>query len=181
MAGKINKENFAIILAKTLLAHPDLKEWGMRYEDNPELLPVVLFVIVFPAVLQNLAKTYTEFVPIYEEFNASLNTENSYPESFLRVGDAIMDSELAMNPPINSDSRFRILMAALLANIYPDEYKSVGEKFFLQLENGDDLTGLNELVLLSTAFYKYNYEEDFCDLVAQHYYSLKAEGFGGSI
>ena len=181
MAGKINKENLAIILAKKLLAHPVLKEWGMRYEDNPERVPVVMFGIVFPAVLQNLTKAYSEFVPIYEEFNASLNTENSYPDSFVRVGDAITDSEWAMNPPINTDSRFRILMAALLANIYPDEYKSVAETFFLQLENGDDITGLNELVLLSTALYKYNYEGDFCDLVAQHYYSLKSEGFGESI
>lgn len=40
---------------------------------------------------------------------------------------------------------------------------------------------MHKLVILSTVLYGYNYEGDFCDLMTQHYFRLKSEGFGESI
>lgn len=76
----------------------------MRFEDNPERIPVVLFSIMFPTVLQNLADVYPEFVPIYEDFNENLKAEDSFPSAFVSVLDVITDSEWAANSPINTDT-----------------------------------------------------------------------------
>jgi len=181
MAGKIDKENMAMILAKMLLVNKDLKNLGIFYENNPERVPVVLFTIMFPTVLENLSKAFPEFVSVNETFNANVGVENSYPNAFIGVFDAITESDWAQNSRISSDTRFRILMASLITNVFSNDDKPVAKVFFDSLENGEDITGLHEIVLLSTALYGYNYEGNFCDLVGRYYLNLKAEGFGEDI
>lgn len=181
MAGKIEKENLAIILAKVLLVDKNLKNLGLKYEDNPERIPVVLFTLLFPNVLKDLAQSFPEFNSIYEEYIAKSNAENAFPNAFSGVFDSVLEKELLSNNTISLDTRFCILIAAIITNTYSDEDKPYAKTFFNTIENGEDIKGFNELALLSTALYGYNYEGDFCDLVNRHYYSLKAEGFGEEI
>lgn len=91
MAGKIEKENLAIVLAKCLLVDKDLEAWGMRYENNPRAT-VAFFMKWVPGALQELAETYPEFVPIYENFNENMGRENAYPNAFCGVIDAVVYS-----------------------------------------------------------------------------------------
>ena len=181
MAGKIYKENEAILLAKMLLANRDLKNAGLRYEDDKDGVTRVMFVLMLPPVLEKLAQDHPNFMPIYNHFMDLSKGPNAYPSAYSAIINGVTDNGLLQDPAFSQEPRFKIAAAAILIHTYSESERSIAESFVQGIENGGDITGLFEQTVLATALYGLNYEGDFCDLVDRHYFRLKAEGFGESL
>lgn len=182
MAGQLDKNTFSLLLAKVLIVNADLKQNNIRFEDNPDRVPAALFTFIFPTVLEKLSNSYPEIGTLYTEFMQHIRTDTTFPNAFVFVLDTIIDSHIAeKNPTFLNDTRAKVLIVSILANCYAyDDIASVAKSYFDYLEQFE-VTGIHELVLLSTAMYSYNYEGDFCELVCNKFVQLKEEGFGEDI
>lgn len=179
MAGQLDKNTFSLLLAKVLIVNADLKQNNIRFEDNPERVPVALFTFIFPTVLEKVSNTYPELSSLYSEFMQQISQEASYPNAFIYVLDRIIDSHIGeTNTQFQNDLRAKVLIVSILTNCYAlNDISSVAESYFNVLEQGE-VEGVHELVLLSTAMFMYNYGGDFQQLVSQQYIRLREEGFG---
>ena len=179
MAGQLNKDTYSLLLAKVMLVNQDLKQSGIRFEDNPERVPVALFTFIFPTVLDKVSNTYSELSTLYAEFMQQIKLDASYPNAFIYVLDRIIDSHIGeTNPQFQNDLRAKVLIVSILTNCYTlEDISSIAESYFESIEQGE-VEGVHELVLLSTAMFMYNYGGDFQKLVTQQYIKLQEEGFG---
>lgn len=176
MAGSIHKDKLAKILAQQVLVKNEIhNEVNISFEDRPEDAMRILFGKYFFLVLGNLAKDYPEFVPIYEELETKFGEENVYPDAFVKVFRDIINSDWAHNPTINNDTRFNLLIGSFLACVPSEEEKIYAKNSVIFLEKGEEIKGLNEIVLLSVTLYEYNYEDDFRDLVMKYYFKVKSD------